>query len=129
MSGLYTGILAVTLWNICESGAYLLQHQAETNGTVINKCRPIRRAMVLLVILLHALITISFAATWSFTRSAFIGNGKVFWAVYQKLSSTGQALSLEVGIPASISTVLADLYMVCATLLGIIRSSSPLFRL
>ncbi|KAK0192744.1 hypothetical protein F5146DRAFT_1041288 [Armillaria mellea] len=68
--------------------------------------------MVFLITLLHALNTITFAANWSFTRSAFIGNEKSFWAVYLKLNNTGQALSLEIGIPASITTILADLYMI-----------------
>ncbi len=36
MSGIYTGILVVTLWNICESGSYLQQHLAEPNGTRIH---------------------------------------------------------------------------------------------
>ncbi len=84
--------------------------------------------MVFVIIFLYALITISFAANWSCVRSAFIENGTNFWTVTSMLSGTGQAVSLEAGITASISTILADLYMVCATLPGIIHTSSPSFQ-
>ncbi|KAK0238209.1 hypothetical protein EDD85DRAFT_573509 [Armillaria nabsnona] len=93
--GVYTGILAVTLWNI-----------------FINKCWPIRRAMVYVIILLHALITINFAATWSYKYSAFINDGKSFWTVNLKLASMAQAVSLEAGVASSMSTILTDLYMI-----------------
>ncbi|PBK58410.1 hypothetical protein ARMSODRAFT_1091221 [Armillaria solidipes] len=89
----YTGILAVTLWNI-----------------FINKCWPIRRAMVVIIVLLHALITISFAVNWSYICTAFIDNEKSFWTVY--LTPSGVAASFETGIAASMSTILADLFMI-----------------
>ncbi|PBK67627.1 hypothetical protein ARMSODRAFT_1020623 [Armillaria solidipes] len=95
LHGIYTGILAVTLWNI-----------------FINKCWPIRRATVFVIILLHALITISFADKWTFIRSAFIENGQSFWTVWVQLNGPAQAVSWETGIAASISTILADLYMI-----------------
>ncbi|PBK67630.1 hypothetical protein ARMSODRAFT_959263 [Armillaria solidipes] len=93
--GVYTGILAVTLWNI-----------------FINKCWPIRRAMVVVIVLLHALITINFGANWSYIHSAFIKNGRSFWTVDKKLSGPSQAAYLEMGISASMSAILADLYMI-----------------
>ncbi|KAK0238230.1 hypothetical protein EDD85DRAFT_952409 [Armillaria nabsnona] len=90
LHGIYTGILAVTLWNIFVTG---------------NKCWPIRRALVVVIILLHALITINFAANWLYICSAFIDNGKT---------------SLEAGIAASMSTILTDLYIIwcCWTVWG-----------
>ncbi|SJK98316.1 uncharacterized protein ARMOST_01581 [Armillaria ostoyae] len=94
LHGIYTGILAVTLWNI-----------------FINKCWPIRRAMVVVIILLHALVTINFAATWSFTHSAFIDYGKTFLAVFSELNGDTQATVLVMGIASSMSTILADLFM------------------
>ncbi|KAG7448634.1 uncharacterized protein BT62DRAFT_992651 [Guyanagaster necrorhizus] len=93
--GIYTGILAVTLWNI-----------------FINKCWPIRRAMVAVIILLHALVTINFTANWSYIRSAFIENGQSFRAIYSKLESPDQTYYWETSIAASMSTILADLYMI-----------------
>ncbi len=89
--------------------------QSDVNGTVINKCWPIRRAMVIVIILLHALITINFSATWSYIHSAFIQNGQNFWTVYLKLNSADQAVTWEMGITASIGTILTDLYMVYST--------------
>ncbi|KAK0238200.1 hypothetical protein EDD85DRAFT_952368 [Armillaria nabsnona] len=95
LHGIYTGILAVTLWNI-----------------FINKCWPIRRALVVVIIFLHALITINVAANWAFVQSAFIENRKSFWTVYLKLASADQATYWEMGITASMSTILTDLYVI-----------------
>ncbi|KAK0238211.1 hypothetical protein EDD85DRAFT_1005822 [Armillaria nabsnona] len=94
--GIYTGIFGVTLWNI-----------------FINKCWPIRRAMVVVIILLHALITISFAVEWSFVHSEFVENGRSFWTVYLRLDKgPAQSVFLAGGIASSISTILTDLYMI-----------------
>ncbi|PBK89759.1 hypothetical protein ARMGADRAFT_313719 [Armillaria gallica] len=95
LHGIYTGILAVTLWNI-----------------FFNKCWPIRRALVVVIIFLYALITIGFAANWAYVHYAFIDNGQSFWTVYLKLTSASQAAYWEMGIAASISTILADLYVI-----------------
>ncbi|KAK0225569.1 hypothetical protein IW262DRAFT_696055 [Armillaria fumosa] len=94
LHGIYTGILAVTLWNMS-----------------INKCWPIRRALIVVVIVLYALTTINFAATWLYIQRAFIDNGQSFWTEYLKLA-VAQAAYLETGITSSMSTVLADLYMI-----------------
>ncbi|SJK98303.1 uncharacterized protein ARMOST_01568 [Armillaria ostoyae] len=97
--GMYTGILAVTLWNI-----------------LINKCWQIRRALVVVIILLYALITISFAANWSFMPSAFIENGQNLWTVYLRLNNLNGSQTLSVylaaGIISSMSTIITDLYMI-----------------
>ncbi|PBK67629.1 hypothetical protein ARMSODRAFT_1086126 [Armillaria solidipes] len=94
LHGIYTGILAVTLLNI-----------------FINKLWPIRRALVVVIILLYVLITISFAVGWSSMHSAFIGNGQSFRTVYLKLNGM-RAFYLETGITASASASLTDLYMI-----------------
>ncbi|PBK73564.1 hypothetical protein ARMSODRAFT_639098 [Armillaria solidipes] len=109
LHGVYTGILAVTLWNIST-----------------NKCWPIRRALIVIIIVLYALTTINFAATWSYIQRAFIDNGQSFWTESLKLN-VAQAAYLETGITSSMSTVLADLYMVRVTPLarGIVHINSP----
>ncbi|PBK98230.1 hypothetical protein ARMGADRAFT_571686 [Armillaria gallica] len=103
MHGIYTGILAVTLWNIITS-----------------KRRPIRRTLVAVVVLLYALITIDAVANLSSTSPAFVKNGQSFWTVTLKLNSVGQAVYLEAGIAASLSTILADSYIIwcCWTVWG-----------
>ncbi|SJL12938.1 uncharacterized protein ARMOST_16372 [Armillaria ostoyae] len=93
--GIYTGILAVTLWNIS-----------------INKCWPIRRALVVIIILLHALITITFAGNWSWIHLSFIKDGQNLWTVYWNLEHSTPAAYWVMAITASISTILADLYMI-----------------
>ncbi|PBK94954.1 hypothetical protein ARMGADRAFT_1029294 [Armillaria gallica] len=95
LHGMYTGILAVTLWNI-----------------FINKCWRIRRALVVVIILLHALITIDFATAWSLIHSVFIENGQNFQTVYLKLNNEASTTFLVGGITSSMSTILADLYII-----------------
>ncbi|KAK0203802.1 hypothetical protein DFS33DRAFT_832849 [Desarmillaria ectypa] len=92
--GVYTGIISVTLWNI-----------------FINQRRPIRRGLVVVIMLLHALITLGFGANWSCIRSAFIEHGQSFWTVYLNLRFA-QAAYWERGITMSMSTILTDLYMI-----------------
>ncbi len=127
--GMYTGILTVTLWNICEPGTSWLTSKLKWNGTVINRCWPIRRVMVVVVILLYALITVDFAMNMSYTCPAFIDNGNSFWTIYLKLSGKAQAAFWAESITASMSTIITDLYMVRATLMVIIHISSSLFLL
>ncbi|SJL18450.1 uncharacterized protein ARMOST_22039 [Armillaria ostoyae] len=95
LHGMYTGILAVTLWNI-----------------FINKCWRIRRALVVVIILLHALITISFAVDWSFVHSAFVENGQNFWTVYVTIVNGALTTVVAGGIATSMSTIITDLYMI-----------------
>ncbi len=102
--------------------------QAEVNDTVINKCWPLRRALVVVIIFLYALTTITFATNWSSIRFAFVENGQNFWTVFYNLNGTDAAF-WGTSITASMSTILADLYMVCAIPLGIIHISSPSFLL
>ncbi|KAK0203800.1 hypothetical protein DFS33DRAFT_832825 [Desarmillaria ectypa] len=86
--------------------------EAEMNGAIINKCWPIRRALVVVIILLHALTTVNFAAYLSYIHSSFIENGQSFSSMYLKLNGTNQATFLEMGIAAAMSTILTDLYMI-----------------
>ncbi|KAK0454071.1 uncharacterized protein EV420DRAFT_1765885 [Desarmillaria tabescens] len=79
--GIYTGILAVTLWHI-----------------FINKRWRNRRALVVVIILLYTLISINFAVNWPFVCSAFIQNGQSFWTVYSKLIAVDQAAYLEMDL-------------------------------
>ncbi|PBK89800.1 hypothetical protein ARMGADRAFT_1167172 [Armillaria gallica] len=95
LHGIYTGILAVTLWNI-----------------FINKCWSIRRTLVFVIILLHALITINVAVNWLYGCSVFIENRQSFRTVYLKPDSLDRAFFLESGITAIISTIVADIYII-----------------
>ncbi|KAK0185133.1 hypothetical protein F5146DRAFT_1005753 [Armillaria mellea] len=96
LHGIYTGIFAATLWNM-----------------FIRKFWPIRRrVLVIFITLLYALITVNFAVLWKYTRSAFIDNRQSFWSALLKDISLNQAVILEAGIAASLSTILADLYII-----------------
>ncbi|KAK0466020.1 uncharacterized protein EV420DRAFT_1743898 [Desarmillaria tabescens] len=94
LHGIYTGVLAVTLW---------------TN--YMNKSRPIRNVMIIVIILIYTLTSIGFALNWSFVHSAFITvtNGQNFWTVYLKLTiGTNDKLVLSIGITGTLCTILAD---------------------
>ncbi|KAK0183712.1 hypothetical protein F5146DRAFT_620543 [Armillaria mellea] len=93
--GIYTGILAVTLWNI-----------------FINKCSPIRRVLVVVIILLHTLITINFAGKLLWIHFGFVKNGQNFSTVFLTLGDSLPAVYWMMEIAASISTVLTDLYII-----------------
>ncbi|KAK0474982.1 hypothetical protein EDD18DRAFT_1470540 [Armillaria luteobubalina] len=93
--GIYTGILAITLWNI-----------------FINKCWPIRQAMIILIVLLYALITITFAVNWLCVHSAFVKNGQSFWTVFLTLTTSMGLADILEGIASSMSTILTDSYMI-----------------
>ncbi|KAK0473675.1 hypothetical protein IW261DRAFT_1423377 [Armillaria novae-zelandiae] len=83
--GMYTGITAVTLWNI---------------------------SLVLVIVLLHGLTTINFAVNWLWVHFAFIQNGKSFWTVFLKSYNGSQAMLVVEGITSSMSTIIADLYII-----------------
>ncbi len=127
--GMYTGILAVTLWNICEPGLSPLWHPSWSWMSVINKCWQIRQGLVVVIILLHSLTTISSAANWSYVHSAFIENGKSFWTVYLWFNGSTQSAFLVLGIASAMSTITHRLIYGVCNLMGIIHMSSSLFWL
>ncbi|KAK0192227.1 hypothetical protein F5146DRAFT_1120151 [Armillaria mellea] len=94
LHGIYTGILAVSVWTI-----------------LINKYWTIRRTNVIIIVLLYALISINLVASWSWTRVAFIENGQNFWTINLILDGNDTATWI-MDITASISTILADSYMI-----------------
>lgn len=61
LTGFYTGVTAVTLWNIFT-----------------NKSRPIARAMVVVITLLYIVTIIDFAFIWSNVPSIFVHHGQNF---------------------------------------------------
>ncbi|KAK0466017.1 uncharacterized protein EV420DRAFT_806843 [Desarmillaria tabescens] len=94
LHGIYTGVLAVTLWTIYT-----------------NKSRPTGNVMTIAIILLYTMTSIGFAFGWSFAHSAFITvtNGQNFWTVYLKLSiGTNDKSVLSIGITGILCTILAD---------------------
>ncbi len=84
-------------------------------GTVVNKSRLIRRSTVVMIILLYTLTTINFAFSWSYIHLAFIEHGQSFRTVYSRLTGPAQAFFWGNGITSAFGTILADLYIVCAT--------------
>ncbi|KAK0496099.1 hypothetical protein EDD18DRAFT_1463255 [Armillaria luteobubalina] len=95
LCGIYTGILVVTLRNI-----------------FINTYWPIRRTLVFVIVLLHVLIILNFAFNWSHVRSAFIENGRSFRTIHSKFDGPVQAMFWERGLMATISTIVADIYII-----------------
>ncbi|SJK98325.1 uncharacterized protein ARMOST_01590 [Armillaria ostoyae] len=89
--GIYTGIVAVTLWNIFTF-----------------KSQPIgRQVMVVAIVLLFIVTTINASFNWSYISSGFINNGQSFWSKYSVLVFS-ENIYLGMGITGAINTILAD---------------------
>ncbi|KAK0207685.1 hypothetical protein IW262DRAFT_525464 [Armillaria fumosa] len=80
---MYTGIVSDTLWNV-----------------FINKSRPIRRAMVAIIILLYFATTINFFLNWLVT----INSATLLLVTWPP----PPIFYIEIGIAAAVSTVVAD---------------------
>ncbi len=89
--------------------------QLKLNGTVINKCWPIRQALVVVIILLYILTAVDFSVNWSYMHCAFVENRKSFWTVYSRFGSPTQSVFLWEGVTSIMGTILTDLYMVHVT--------------
>ncbi|PBK93592.1 hypothetical protein ARMGADRAFT_1062978 [Armillaria gallica] len=95
LNGIYTGVVAVMLWNIFT-----------------NRSRPVGWLMVIIAILLYITTMINYAfSTWSFMDSIFVVNAQSFWTENQAGTDAG-ALILEAGIPSAICSILADAIMI-----------------
>ncbi|KAK0224677.1 hypothetical protein EDD85DRAFT_1027786 [Armillaria nabsnona] len=95
LHGVYTGILAITLWNI-----------------FIANSRPNGKAMVAVIVLLHILTTINFAFQWSYMRSTLVDNAQNLWTKSLKIFEAGDTSFLETGITSAVCTILADSTMI-----------------
>ncbi|KAK0183907.1 hypothetical protein F5146DRAFT_1077014 [Armillaria mellea] len=100
LHGVYTGVCAVTLFNIFSS---------KSGGS--------RHAMTAVILVLYVMTTISFAFDWSLVQYSFIGHGDNFWTVnlaFTGLDSTDAAVisAIILGITGCISTIVADSAMV-----------------
>ncbi|PBK93531.1 hypothetical protein ARMGADRAFT_1012377 [Armillaria gallica] len=91
LHGIYTGIVAVTLWNIFTS-----------------KSRPIGRTMVVVIILLYIVATINFVLNWLYVRSIFVEHGQDFRTRYLAQCIPSFESTVEMGVTGVICTILAD---------------------
>ncbi|PBK59341.1 hypothetical protein ARMSODRAFT_1090854 [Armillaria solidipes] len=96
LHGIYTGIVAVSLWNMI----------------FMDKSRSTGRAMVVIIILLYVTATIAFAFTWSYIRSMFVDHGQSFWTKYMLYQNPGAGITVGAVTAGAICTVLADSTMV-----------------
>ncbi|KAK0496164.1 hypothetical protein EDD18DRAFT_1169075 [Armillaria luteobubalina] len=80
LHGIYTGIVATTLW-------IFFTHKSRHIG---------RKFVVTVMVLLFVVTTISLGFQWSYMISAFIDNSQSFWSMY------------SVYITGAFSTILAD---------------------
>ncbi|KAK0219237.1 hypothetical protein IW262DRAFT_1462885 [Armillaria fumosa] len=109
LQGLYTGIVVVTLWNICKGSVVNYIIQTESNDTVVtSKSQHIGRVMTVIIILLHGVTTVNFAVNWSDIHSRFVDHRQSFWTKYLEASDPGIMITLGEGIMAAICTILAD---------------------
>ncbi|KAK0445281.1 uncharacterized protein EV420DRAFT_1768027 [Desarmillaria tabescens] len=93
--GIYTGIIAVTMWNI-----------------TISKSQHIGQAMVVVIIILYIMTIIGFGMTWSLLSSEFISYGENMWTRYLKDVTNNILGTIGVGVTGIIGGILADSIMI-----------------
>ncbi|PBK96097.1 hypothetical protein ARMGADRAFT_1077607 [Armillaria gallica] len=95
LHGLYTGIVAVTVWTIFTSTKRL-------HGTFLRT----------IIIMLYVLATISFVIDWVFERRVFITYGDIYYSMFSALTDNepwlARAWYLIGSITGGISTLLVD---------------------
>ncbi|KAK0465972.1 uncharacterized protein EV420DRAFT_804413 [Desarmillaria tabescens] len=96
LHGIYTGIAAVTLGNVIFT----------------KNSRPIGRAIVVIIILLHIGTTIDRALTWTYIHSLFVNHGQSLWIKYVFYQNPGMGITIGAGTAGAICTVLADSIMI-----------------
>ncbi|KAG7451843.1 uncharacterized protein BT62DRAFT_926024 [Guyanagaster necrorhizus] len=103
LNGIYTGIVAVTLWNI-----------------FMDKSRAVGRAMVVLIILLYIVTTVDFALIMSNINSVFVDHGQSFRTENVFYESPGVSAIISTGVASTLCTILADSTMIwrCWTVWG-----------
>ncbi|KAK0471026.1 hypothetical protein IW261DRAFT_1671886 [Armillaria novae-zelandiae] len=105
--GIYTGIVVVTLWNICKESVVYYFTQAKSSDTVVtSKSQHIGRVMIIIIILLHGLTVANFAVYWSEIHSRYVNHGQSSWTKYSWTSDP--MMIFGEGIMAVICTILAE---------------------
>ncbi|KAK0220890.1 hypothetical protein EDD85DRAFT_1028451 [Armillaria nabsnona] len=92
--GIYTGIMAFTLWNIYAK-----------------KCQGIRRAMIVVIMILHAMAAIDFALRWSYIRIIYVKHGQTAVDEYLAYYNSNN-LEIPMDITGIVSTICADSAMI-----------------
>ncbi|KAK0223950.1 hypothetical protein IW262DRAFT_1370085, partial [Armillaria fumosa] len=94
LHGIYTGIVAFTLWSIYTK-----------------KWQPIRRAMIVVIVILHVMGTIELALQWSYIHLIYVKHGQTFMDEYLAYA-TPSHLNMLMDIASIISTICADSAMI-----------------
>ncbi|KAK0224775.1 hypothetical protein EDD85DRAFT_859121 [Armillaria nabsnona] len=94
LNGLYTGICAITLWNI-----------------FMNKSRTTGWFMVTITILLYILTITNYGIGWYYRYSLFITHGQSFWTSYLADIDANITFIL-LSVTSIICTMLADIIMI-----------------
>ncbi|KAK0464823.1 hypothetical protein IW261DRAFT_1613476 [Armillaria novae-zelandiae] len=91
LHGIYTGILAITLWTIFT-----------------NKSRPVGQVMATILTLIYIGATIVLAFTWIYTYSFLVKNGQNLWTKFLVIYVTMDITVLGMDITDPICTLLSD---------------------
>ncbi|SJL10513.1 uncharacterized protein ARMOST_13899 [Armillaria ostoyae] len=115
--GIYTGIVAFTLWNICEDSENMSLRvlsyfcNTEISHADTRKCQPIGRAMVVVIMILHVMAAIDVALHWSYIRLIFVKHGQTVVDEYLAYISYNN-LEIPIAITGIVSTICADSAMI-----------------
>ncbi|KAK0468876.1 hypothetical protein IW261DRAFT_1612733 [Armillaria novae-zelandiae] len=89
--GMYTGVVAVTLWAVASKNDFR-DHK--------------RQILVLTILILYILATVGLMCQWTNVNLSFLTDGESFWTAFSATPST--SMELTIGIIAIVSTVVAD---------------------
>ncbi len=113
--GLYTLIVAVTLWTTC-SPILLGRPNSDLISPPVSTPKKSGNAFLLTVVVtLYVLTTVTFGVDWAYQRHAFIRNGDNFFTVFvalQAVSPWWKASQLVIGISSGLSTFIVDITIV-----------------
>ncbi|KAK0199288.1 hypothetical protein DFS33DRAFT_1388789 [Desarmillaria ectypa] len=101
LDGIYTGIVAIALWNIFS----LKPFQAGRRKIIL----------VITIMCLYILEVMAFSTQWWFVHDAFVKNGWNFWEVFLAFQNTGTSflrILLVTEVSGSISSTIADVIMI-----------------
>ncbi|PBK96217.1 hypothetical protein ARMGADRAFT_1142952 [Armillaria gallica] len=115
LQGLYTLIVAITLWTTCLPILLGRPNSDLTSPPVSTPKKSGNSFLITVVVTLYVLTTITFGVDWAYQRRAFIQNGDNFFTVFSALQAVSpwwNASQLVIGITSGLSTFIVDITII-----------------
>ncbi|KAK0224635.1 hypothetical protein EDD85DRAFT_234716 [Armillaria nabsnona] len=95
LQGLYTGIIAVALWNI-----------------YMHKSRPIGPPMIIVIVVLYLTTCANLSLDWLIVRTALVANGQNLLTIFTNFSNPLRWITVVTGVFGVVCTILVDATMI-----------------